>query len=61
MHHTHGIINILNGALWAGADCHLHSQKFQAEEVLGRLIKEDFSVFMAVPTIYGKLTEYVRE
>jgi long-subunit acyl-CoA synthetase (AMP-forming) len=30
MHHVHGIVNILNSSLWAGADCHLHSNRFNA-------------------------------
>lgn len=61
MHHVHGIVNILNCALYSGADCHMHSKKFSAKEVLHRLIEEDFSLFMAVPTIYGNLTNHIRQ
>ena len=61
MHHMHGIMNILNCSLWAGADCHLHTNRFKAAEVMQRLMEEDFSLFMAVPTIYGNLVNYIRE
>ena len=61
MHHMHGIMNILNCSLWAGADCHLHTNRFKAAEVMERLMEEDFSLFMAVPTIYGNLVNYIRE
>jgi malonyl-CoA/methylmalonyl-CoA synthetase len=60
MHHIHGIVNILNCALWAGADCHMHDKKFNANEVLDRLLNENFNLFMAVPTIYGNLANYIR-
>lgn len=61
MHHVHGIVNILNCSLWAGADCHLHTSRFNASEVMGRLVNEDFTVFMAVPTIYSNLTSYIKQ
>ena len=61
MHHIHGIANILNCALWAGADCHLHENKFNSKEVLERLLNEDFTLFMAVPTIYNNLANYIKE
>ncbi len=61
MHHVHGIVNILNCALWAGADCHMHTSRFNAPEVLNRLIDEDFTVFMAVPTIYSNLASYIKQ
>jgi malonyl-CoA/methylmalonyl-CoA synthetase len=60
MHHVHGIVNILNCSLYSGADCHMHSSKFYAKEVTDRLAKEDFTVFMAVPTIYGNLTAHIK-
>ena len=31
MHHVHGIINILNCSLYAGADCHMHTEKFKSD------------------------------
>ena len=61
MHHVHGIVNILNCALWAGADCHMHTNKFNSKEVFDRLTNEDFTLFMAVPTIYSNLSNYIRE
>jgi malonyl-CoA/methylmalonyl-CoA synthetase len=53
LHHTHGLVVALLGALWAGAS--LRFQPFAAAEVWDRLA--DASVFMAVPTIYAKLLE----
>lgn len=57
LHHTHGIINKLLCALAAGAYCEL-LPKFSADDVWEKLIAENYSVFMAVPTIYSKLIEH---
>src|SRR5207245_1526436 len=54
LHHVHGIINLLTCALWAGARCEM-LPKFDAERVWGRIADGDLTLFMAVPTIYGKL------
>src|SRR5207247_9827400 len=54
LHHVHGIINVLTCALWAGARCEMHP-KFDAERVWARIAGGDLTLFMAVPTIYGKL------
>ena len=59
MHHVHGIVNILNCSLYAGADCHMHNKKFNAKEVTSRLVEEDFTLFMAVPTIYSNLVAHI--
>ena len=59
MHHVHGIVNVLLCSLYAGADCHMHVPKFDAKEVLQRLVCEDFTLFMAVPTIYSRLSEEI--
>ena len=56
LHHTHGIINKWLCALWSGARCDM-MQKFDAKEVLERITKESYSLFMAVPTVYVKLIE----
>ena len=54
LHHIHGIVNVLSCALWSGArvDC-FHS--FDTRAILERVADKDYSVFMAVPTIYVKL------
>src|SRR5256714_5502796 len=54
LHHVHGIINVLTCALWAGARCEM-LPKFDAERVWARIADGDLTLFMAVPTIYGKL------
>src|SRR2546429_2441016 len=54
LHHVHGIINVLTCALWAGARCEMLA-KFDAEQVWGRIAAGELTLFMAVPTIYGKL------
>src|SRR5207302_353865 len=51
---VHGIINVLACALWAGARCEM-LPKFDAERVWARIADGDLTLFMAVPTIYGKL------
>jgi malonyl-CoA/methylmalonyl-CoA synthetase len=53
LHHTHGLIVALLGALWAGALTRFMS--FEASDVWSGLA--DASVFMAVPTIYAKLMQ----
>ncbi len=54
LHHVHGIVNVLGCALWSGAraDCF---DSFDAPAVLERVADKEYSVFMAVPTIYVKL------
>ena len=54
LHHTHGIVNVLLCALWAGAACEMLPQ-FDAETVWSRFVHSDLTLFMAVPTIYIKL------
>jgi malonyl-CoA/methylmalonyl-CoA synthetase len=54
LHHTHGIINALSCALWAGATCEM-LPKFDADEIWNRFISGNATLFMAVPTIYVKL------
>lgn len=54
LHHTHGIINVLLCALWAGAACEM-LPKFDAGKVWERFINSDLTLFMAVPTIYVRL------
>jgi malonyl-CoA/methylmalonyl-CoA synthetase len=51
LHHTHGLIVALLGALWAGAETRF--MPFEAAGVWSALAQA--SVFMAVPTIYAKL------
>jgi len=54
LHHTHGIVNVLLCALWAGAVCEM-MPKFEAEAVWQRFMTRPLTLFMAVPTIYGRL------
>ncbi len=53
LHHVHGIINVLSCALWVGAICEFMT--FDSVNVLGRFVRGDLTLFMAVPTIYSKL------
>ena len=61
LHHVHGIMNVLNTALWSGAHCTM-IPKFDNRTVWDILLDDedgiDFTLFMAVPTIYNKLIEY---
>ena len=54
LHHVHGIVNVLTCALWAGARCEM-PLAFEAERVWSRIAEGPLTLFMAVPTIYGKL------
>jgi malonyl-CoA/methylmalonyl-CoA synthetase len=54
LHHTHGIINVVNCSLWSGATCEFLSS-FSAEGVYAAFMEGKINVFMAVPTIYYKL------
>jgi len=56
LHHTHGVIVALLGALWAGA--RVRFTAFEARGLWPEL--GDATVFMAVPTIYVKLMEAYR-
>lgn len=54
LHHIHGIINVLCCALWIGARVTLFA-RFDMGTILARVEDRDYSVFMAVPTIYVKI------
>jgi malonyl-CoA/methylmalonyl-CoA synthetase len=54
LHHTHGIVNALLCALWAGATCEM-LPGFDARRVWQRFVEGGPTLFMAVPTIYAKL------
>ncbi|MCL4244985.1 MAG: acyl-CoA synthetase, partial [Candidatus Dadabacteria bacterium] len=54
LHHLHGILNVLLCALWSGAKCEL-LVKFDARAVWEKFIRNGYTVFMAVPTIYTRL------
>ena len=56
LHHVHGIVNVLVCALAAGARCTVHP-KFESVAVWDALANDDLTLFMAVPTIYARLTD----
>ncbi len=58
LHHIHGIINVLCCGLWAGATISLFP-KFDMEAILEQVRDHRYSVFMAVPTIYVKIIQYL--
>ena len=55
LHHVHGIVNVLMCALAAGAVCEMLPE-FDAEIVWARLASGEVTLFMAVPTIYARLS-----
>jgi malonyl-CoA/methylmalonyl-CoA synthetase len=59
LHHIHGLVNILGCGLWAGATVVI-LPKFDAGKVWEIFAQSDFTVFMAVPTIYSLLVEAYR-
>lgn len=56
LNHIHGIVNILLCSLASRATVYL-SSKFDAANVWKLFLEEQFTLFMAVPTIYYKLIE----
>lgn len=58
LHHIHGIVNVLCCALASGATLHLYP-KFDAAKVLSEVKGGTYNLFMAVPTIYIKIIEYL--
>jgi len=58
LHHIHGIVNILSCGLWAGATVHLFA-KFDIPLITDQVSSGIYNVFMAVPTIYVKLIQYL--
>ena len=58
LHHVHGIINILCCGLWSGASVHLFL-KFELPTILAKVARLEYSVFMAVPTVYVKLIQHL--
>jgi malonyl-CoA/methylmalonyl-CoA synthetase len=60
LNHTHGVVNILACALWNGAVCEF-TGGFDAAQTWQRLASGDITIFMAVPTVYGRLLAAWRE
>lgn len=58
LHHVHGIINILSCALWVGASVDI-MPRFDASRVCERIVAGDYTIFMAVPTIYSLLASHL--
>jgi malonyl-CoA/methylmalonyl-CoA synthetase len=54
LHHVHGIVNVLTCALWSGAVCEI-VPRFDADEVWRVIENGRLTLFMAVPTVYGRL------
>ena len=53
LHHVHGVVNALCCALWSGATCEFGDPAPAA--VWERLASGEITLFMAVPTVYGRL------
>jgi malonyl-CoA/methylmalonyl-CoA synthetase len=54
LHHVHGIVNVLQCALWSGACCTMHPG-FDAGTTWDAIGGGRLTLFMAVPTIYSRL------
>ena len=59
LHHAHGIVNVLSCALWSGATVHL-MPKLDIPKLCRQVAAGVYSVFMAVPTIYVRLIDYLQ-
>jgi malonyl-CoA/methylmalonyl-CoA synthetase len=60
LHHIHGVVNALLCPLYCGATVEMHA-KFDAAQVWMRWSEATLprlTVFMSVPTVYAKLTQY---
>ncbi len=60
LHHLHGILNVLLCALYSGACCEMMA-RFDPGRVWKRFIERDYTLFMAVPTIYSRLIRSFEE
>ncbi len=58
LHHIHGIINVLCCGLWIGAQVELFP-KFDMNRIMSNVEMQDYTVFMAVPTVYVKIISYL--
>ena len=54
LHHVHGIVNVVACALWSGAACEM-LPAFDADRTWNAIATGRLTLFMAVPTIYGRL------
>ena len=59
LHHIHGVINVMGCALWSGATAETFG-KFDIGTILGRVRAGAYTLFMAVPTIYVKLIDWLK-
>ena len=59
LHHFHGIVNVLNCALWAGATVHA-MPRLDVGQLCAQVAGGTFNALMAVPTIYVKLAAHIR-
>lgn len=57
MHHVHGVVNITCCALYNGATLEMLPH-FDAAQVVSSMTSGALTLFMAVPTIYHKLSQY---
>lgn len=57
LHHVHGVVNVLTCPLWVGALCEI-LPRFDADHAWRRLASGEVTLFMAVPTIYGRLVAH---
>lgn len=57
-HHIHGLFNILLCGLWAGASIETFD-RFDIKPLIKQVATGAYSLFMAVPTIYVKLIQYL--
>jgi acyl-CoA synthetase (AMP-forming)/AMP-acid ligase II len=63
LHHIHGVVNALLCPLYCGATIEMHA-KFDAAQVWTRWSEATLprlTVFMSVPTVYAKLTQYYKK
>ena len=58
LHHFHGIVNVLNCALWAGATVHA-MPRLDVGKLCEQVAGGTFTALMAVPTIYVKLAAHI--
>lgn len=56
LYHIHGIVNVMSCCLWAGGRLEAFP-KFDVETILRRITDRRYTLFMAVPTIYGRIIE----
>jgi malonyl-CoA/methylmalonyl-CoA synthetase len=60
LHHVHGVVNVLGCAMYSGAKVTFHPG-FDTNQVWKEIANNNLTLYMAVPTIYHKLLQELKD